>query len=284
MGTPKALLPFDGLPLIAHIVDRLQSIFPEVLVVAAPDQELPRLTARIVHDDVAYQGPVSGIYTGLKDARHEVAFVTSCDSAFLNPALIRHLVSRCSDCDVVVPRWEERFQPLHAVYRKSVAPLLGEQLARGQLRPVFLFDKVRTCTIEEDEVRAFDPDGASFFNMNTPEDSADAQVRWAAHRERGVLDARAPLRCTAELFGVAQMVAGTREVALDVPPPGTFGQAVRALADALPPLVGRVIRTDRAGLVDGYACSVNGLRFIHSPQEIVQPGDALMILSADAGG
>ena len=184
MGRPKALLPFDGEPLIAHIVRRLGRVFAETVVVAAPDQELPTLPAALVRDQVAYQGPVSGIYHGLKAATKEVCFVTSCDAPFLNLSLISHLLSQIQDWDVVVPFWQERFQPLHAVYRRSVAPLFHEQLERNELRPISLYPKVRTREIHEGEVRRFDPEGLSFLNMNTPEDYQEAVDRWAAEKQR----------------------------------------------------------------------------------------------------
>ena len=76
MGRPKALLPFDGEPLIVHIVRHLKRVFAETVVVAAPEQELPLLPVALVRDQVAYQGPVSGIYRGLKAATKEVCFVT----------------------------------------------------------------------------------------------------------------------------------------------------------------------------------------------------------------
>ena len=66
MGRPKALLPFGNEPLVDHLVRRLEQKFKRVVVVAAPDQELPPLTAKLVRDEVAYQGPVGGIYYGLK--------------------------------------------------------------------------------------------------------------------------------------------------------------------------------------------------------------------------
>ena len=178
MGQPKALLPFDGTPLIVHIVDFLRHLFEQVIVVAAPGQPLPAMTVTLLYDDVPYQGPVGGICYGLRAAQAEAAFVTSCDSAFLNRHLIAHLISQIADYDVVVPRWENRLQPLHAIYKRMVLPLLEQQLAHGELRPVFLFDRVRTRTIEGEEIRRFDPEGASFFNMNTPDDYAAALERW----------------------------------------------------------------------------------------------------------
>lgn len=273
MGQAKALLCFDGEPLIARIVTTLNRLFGDIVVVASPDQELPPMPVTLVRDDVAFQGPVSGICTGLRAARREICFVSACDAAFLNTSLVAHLVARLADCDVVVPSWQGRLQPLHAVYRRRVLPLLERQLARGELRPVSLFDRVRTLQIDEDEIRRFDPEGASFFNMNSPDDYAEALKRSSAH-----------VHCTVELFGVAGMLSGVREVALTLPPGATVSQVLVALAARVPALSGRVITPDGTQLVDGYACNVNGRDFVRSTAAAIQQGDRLLILSADAGG
>jgi molybdopterin-guanine dinucleotide biosynthesis protein A/molybdopterin converting factor small subunit len=289
MGTPKALLQFGGEPLIAHTVHALQRLFPETIVVASAEQELPPLTVTLVRDEVAYQGPVGGIYYGLNAASQEVCFLTSCDAPFLNLSLVAYLVSRISDYDVVVPQWQGRFQPLHAAYRRSVAPLLKEQLEKGELRPISLYDKVRTCKLGEEEVRRFDPEGLSFLNMNTPEDYQSALKRWQDQTERET--APSPfsvpdpcLTCTVELFGVARLVAKTQEISLSLPPEATLSHVLSALAKRLPVLVGRVIHADRGSLVSGYACNINGLDFVRNPDAKVIAGDKIFILSADAGG
>jgi molybdopterin-guanine dinucleotide biosynthesis protein A len=283
MGKPKALLPFDDTPLIEHVVATLRRLFDEVVVVAAPGQGLPSMPVTLVRDEVEHKGPVAGIYYGLRAAGRDVSFVTSCDSAFLNAALISHLVSKIPEHDIVVPHWQGRYQPLHAVYRRSVAPLLGEQLARGELRPVYLFDRVRTRRIDEEEIRRFDPDGSSFFNMNTPEDYAEALRRWADARPPAP-DGGTRIRCTVELFGVARFFAHKREVSLTLPAGATIAHVYAALADELPMLVGRVIEPDRARLSEGFACNVNGLDFVRTPTATVASGDSIFILSADAGG
>jgi molybdopterin-guanine dinucleotide biosynthesis protein A len=283
MRKPKALLVFDRDPLIVHIVATLRRLCAEVVVVAAPGQDLPSMPVTVVRDDVAYQGPVGGLYYGLRASSGDVSFVTACDSAFLSAGLVSHLISRIPDHDVVVPHWQGRLQPLHAVYRRSVLPFLEGQLARGELRPIYLFDKVRTCRIEEDEIRRFDPEGSSFFNMNTPEDYTEALKRWgeAGRSGAGQVDS---MRCTVELFGVARMIAKTSELALALPAEATLAHVFAALAVKLPMLVGRVINPDRHSLVNGYTCNVNGLHFVRSATKPVNPGDNIAILSADAGG
>jgi molybdopterin-guanine dinucleotide biosynthesis protein A len=254
------------------------------VVVAAPGQELPSMPVALVRDDVAHQGPVGGIYYGLSAAGGDVSFVTACDSAFLSVPLISHLLAQIPDHDVVVPHWQGRFQPLHAVYRRSVLPLLEGQLARGEMRPVYLFDKVRTRRIDEDEIRLFDPEGSSFFNMNTPEDYSEALKRWRHVHGGGAAGANASIHCTVELFGVARLLAQTREVSVALPPEATCSDVFAALAGQLPVLVGHVISADRASLLSGYACNVNGLQFVRTPTAKVNPGDNIVILSADAGG
>ena len=276
MGRPKALLPFDNQPLIVHILRALKSMFAEVVVVAAPEQELPQLSATLVRDEVAYQGPVGGIYYGLQAVGGDCCFVTSCDVAFVNLSLISYLISHISNHDVVVPYWQERFQPLHAVYRKSVLPLLKAQLERGELRPIFLYDKVRTRRVGEDEIRRFDPEGLSFFNMNTPEDYEEALTRWEKSNPSAI--------CTVELFGVARLLAKTTEVSLSLPQEATLSHVLCALAEQLPVLVGRVIDSDRSSLVSGYTCNINGLDFVRTPSARIHSGDKIFILSADAGG
>jgi molybdopterin-guanine dinucleotide biosynthesis protein A len=282
MGRSKAMLLFDGETLIVHIVRALQQMFAETIVVAAPEQELPDLPAILVRDEVAYQGPVGGIHYGLKAASGKVCFVTSCDVPFLNAALIFHLTSQMADHDVAVPYWEDRFQPLHAAYRTSVLPLLKEQLDRGELRPVYLFDKVRTRKIGEDEIRRFDPEGLSFFNMNTPDDYGRALQRWEELNGHKVNND--PIQCTVELFGMAQLLAKMKTVSLVLPQDATLSQLFTALAERLPILVGRVISPEMNNLASGCACNVNGLEFVRNPTAKVKAGDKVLILSADAGG
>jgi molybdopterin-guanine dinucleotide biosynthesis protein A len=277
MGQPKALLPFGGQPLIIHIVRQLQEIAADIVVAAAPEQELPPLPATVVRDDVAYQGPVGGIYYGLKASVKEVSFVTSCDVAFLNLPLISHLISAIKEFDVVVPCWQQRFQPLHAVYRRSVLPHLRLQLERGELRPVFLYEKVRTLKVGEETIRGFDPEGLSFLNMNTPED-----YRNALHQHQEIFNSS--FTCTVELFSVARLLAKTRTISLALPNEATLADVLSALAEKLPVLVGPVISPDRGSLASGNACNINGKDFVRDSSAKVRPGDSIFLLSADAGG
>jgi molybdopterin-guanine dinucleotide biosynthesis protein A/molybdopterin converting factor small subunit len=314
MGRPKALLPFNGEPLIVHTVRILKRLFADIGVVAAPEQELPILPVTLVRDEVAYQGPVGGIYYGLQAARTEVCFVTSCDAPFLNLELIAYLISQIVDYDVVVPHWQDRLQPLHAVYRRSVAPLLRAQLERGELRPISLYQKVRTRQVEAEELCRFDPEGLSFRNLNSPEDYQSALAIWRQQRQRKEIEierkteteietekegggnsvsvsnlclnpvSRLYLNCTIELFGVARLKAKTDRVSLTLPAGADVQAALTALAEAIPELVGPVLTPNSRTLTAGYACNLNGTEFLPDLHTPLRAGDSLLILSSDAGG
>jgi molybdopterin-guanine dinucleotide biosynthesis protein A len=171
MGRDKATLPFGDEVLLQRVVRRVSEVVDEVLVVARPGQELPLLppAVRVVFDDVPDQGPLGGLVPGLRAARAPVLFATACDTPFLAPALVTLLFERTADHDVAVARTEGYLHPLCAAYRRTVLAPLAALLAAGQLRPVFLYDEVPTCVVEEAELRDADPQLRSLANLNTPE-------------------------------------------------------------------------------------------------------------------
>jgi len=101
---------------------------------------------------------------------------SSCEK---DAALVSYLFARADGHDIVVPSWQQHLQPLHAVYRRTLQPLFEEAIAQGERRPAGVFHKVRTCTVDEAEMRALDPDGWSGFNVNTPDDYRRALERCA---------------------------------------------------------------------------------------------------------
>jgi molybdenum cofactor guanylyltransferase len=179
MGTPKGWLEFDGRPLLQHLVDRLLTVAHEVLVVAAPGQDLPPTSARVIYDEAPGEGPVAGLAVGLREVGTPLAFVCTCDLPFLNPALAEYLANFPGEYDAIVPEWEGKRHPLTAVYRTATAqPVFARQLAEGRRRVTDALDHLQTRIVNEAELRHLDPLGHSFFNVNTPEDYAKAQDLW----------------------------------------------------------------------------------------------------------
>lgn len=84
---------------------------------------------------------------------------------------------------------------------------------------------------------------------------------------------------TVEFFGIPRQRAGRAEL---VVPAGTVAALLAAVEQTCPGLAG-LRRTD-GRLSPHYLLSINGNRFVTDTQEAVQPGDHVLLLSADAGG
>jgi molybdopterin-guanine dinucleotide biosynthesis protein A len=178
LGRDKAVEPFWGQPLIRRVIDRVAPVTQEIVVVvadAARGQSLPLESRhRVAVDRYPGGGSLGGIFSGLAAARHPWALVVSCDMPFLNPSLLRHMLSLRQDADAVVPVVDGRPEPTHALYFKACLPHIEARIQAGELKISGFFDQVRVRYLAEDEVRRFDPEGLSFFNVNTPEDLARA--------------------------------------------------------------------------------------------------------------
>ncbi len=92
------------------------------------------------------------------------------------------------------------------------------------------------------------------------------------------------VHCEVELFGMARLATGRRQVPLDLPGPATLRDVTRALATSCPALLGKAVTADLAGLVDGYVFNVNGFSFAASLDATVSSGDCVLLLSDQAGG
>jgi molybdopterin-guanine dinucleotide biosynthesis protein A len=174
MGYPKALLPFGQELMLQRVVRLLSEVVSSIVVVAAPGQDLPELPGDIIitRDEREGRGPLEGLLAGLSalTGRADAAYATSCDVPLLESAFVRQMISRLGAHDIAVPVDETFQHPLAAVYRTSVVLHIAGLLARGQLRPVFLFDRVRTVRVPVEELRAVDPDLRTLANLNRPGD------------------------------------------------------------------------------------------------------------------
>ncbi len=155
MGYPKALLPIGPEPMLLRVLRILRSVVSPVVVVAAANQELPELpeAVRLTRDQRPSRGPLEGLAAGLASLRQDgneatVAYLTSCDVPLLRPELVRRMIELSQGYDVAVPRVGEFLHPLAGVYRLAVESHARALLQEDRLRPVFLFDRVRTRIVD----------------------------------------------------------------------------------------------------------------------------------------
>lgn len=182
MGAPKALLRFGAETAIERVLRRLRACSDARLVVSGPHLALPRLDrdVRLVEDPEPLLGPLAGIRNGLRAASTDFAFVCGCDQPLIEPAVVGCLAAAAAGGRGAAAVWDGHPQPLVAVYRRDVAEIADRMLREGNHRARQLVARAGLAVVGEERLRAVDPTGASFFDVDTPEAHAEALRRIAA--------------------------------------------------------------------------------------------------------
>lgn len=187
MGQDKLWLMLDGMPMIERVIRRALPLAGEILISAnAPEhfdllmRTLP-VPSQVVPDLFPGAGPLAGIHSGLRTARHDLLLALAADLPFVNGVLVRHMVELAAGFDAVVPQTphpvtgELGWEPLHALYRRSCLPAIAARLGAGERQAFCFYPDVRVRAILPPELRSYDPTLSSFLNVNTPEDWAESQ-------------------------------------------------------------------------------------------------------------
>ncbi len=188
MGQNKALIQLGADSLIGHVIRCIRPVTDELLLITNTPDEYAHLGLPMQGDIVPDAGALGGIYTGLMTASHDAALCVACDSPFLMPKLLTYLISVLDDYDAVMPYTyrgnpadhnnsdQITLQTLCAVYSKRCLPIIELMLQESELRVHALQERASIKCVSPKVWQAFDPDGISFFNINTPEDLAQART------------------------------------------------------------------------------------------------------------
>lgn len=173
LGQSKALQAIQGKSLIQWVIDRLAVLSTEIIIVTAHGEEIPcssPVGIKTVADIYPHRGPLVGIYSGLAASSCSRAIIVGCDTPFLSVRLLEYMTQVSSAFDVVVPRIEDKVEPLCAIYSRNCLIAIEALLEQNELRISRLFNMVTARYIEKHEINAFDPEHLSFFNANSQAD------------------------------------------------------------------------------------------------------------------
>lgn len=179
MGRNKALMLFQGRPLIGRIFSRLQTIADEIFLVSNHPEEFSFLQVRVLPDVIPGKGALGGFLSAFHYAKYPFVAVVGCDLPFVNPALITYekdLLLNNGGANLAVPRSTGGYEPMHGVYRREEC--LGSvkvALENGEMCVSSWIENMHGLVLSEKDFKPYDPDGISFINLNTPEEFYSAE-------------------------------------------------------------------------------------------------------------
>jgi molybdopterin-guanine dinucleotide biosynthesis protein A len=183
MNEDKALKLFRGRPLIQWVTERLAPVADELLVTTNRPDAYRFLSLPVRPDVRPGRGPLGGLYTALVCAKYSSVAVVACDMPFASAPLLVAGAGFLDDdqADVAIAESSEGFEPLHAVYRREACiPAIEASMDSDQWRVISWFPRVVVRRFTSPELSRYDPDGLAFWNVNTPEEFAEAEQRASA--------------------------------------------------------------------------------------------------------
>src|SRR5919204_1091799 len=175
-GEPKALMDVAGKRIVERVVDPRAAVLDDLLIGTNPPERYAFLHLPMVADRYPDGGALGAIFTGLAAARGDGAFTVACDMPFLHPEVVRLVLARAGEADVVIPRVDGQYETMHALYAKACLAPMEARLRAGQLKIVGFFPDVRVLEIAGDTVAAHRAPEIAFMNVNTPDELANARA------------------------------------------------------------------------------------------------------------
>ncbi|MDD5772549.1 MAG: molybdenum cofactor guanylyltransferase [bacterium] len=176
LGQNKAFVDVANKTIFEREFDVLQKLFSEIIIIANNPVLFRSSGLKIYKDIIPDKGPLGGILTGLSISETKNNFVVSCDLPFLNENVISFLYSKFSSCNLLIPCWQGQLMPLHGFYSKNCLPVIENQISTNKLKVLDITSHLKTKYVQELELKKYDREGKSFFNVNTLEDLENARI------------------------------------------------------------------------------------------------------------
>jgi molybdopterin-guanine dinucleotide biosynthesis protein A len=180
-GSDKALAIFDGKTLLKRTVELVEEVCGTGQIVSSTAAYVDSGIS-ILRDAWPGEGPLGGIITAIRETRsrsNEPAWnlIVSCDMPFLSCEWLAFLCQHAlkSEAEVVVPESTNGLEPLCACWRSDALETLQIAFDEGVRKVTQAMKRLRMEVLDEKAWKRFDNDGRLFWNMNTPEDYAEAK-------------------------------------------------------------------------------------------------------------
>lgn len=170
-GMKKAFHRIGENMILENIVTVFRQLFNEIILVVNDPQDFAGWDVMVVTDIIPSRCALAGLHAGLFYSANEYAYITACDTPFINKEIIEYIVGQIDpSLDVIVPKTKDGLEALSAVYSRKILPSIESNLEKNIYMIKKCYPKNRVKYIPSDDLKQFDPDLQFIFNINTPTD------------------------------------------------------------------------------------------------------------------
>lgn len=127
MGQDKCELVYDGKTFLNIQIDKMKKVGITDIVVSG--YRGTNCSEKVIKDDLM-DGPISGIYLGLKNIKNDRAYITSIDTPLVGENIITDLIKKSFELnsDIIVCRHNDKIEPLIAIYKTNIIDIITKQI------------------------------------------------------------------------------------------------------------------------------------------------------------
>jgi molybdenum cofactor guanylyltransferase len=166
-GEMKALIPWEGKPLIVHLISTLSPLTNDLMVITnTPDRfDLPGVP--LIPDKISGYGPLSGIHAALLTAKGPLTLIAACDMPLLSVEVPKKMMTVATEKGkVVVPQHRNGPEPMFSIWPTYLAKKIEAWLSKNR------FPKILDFLKEEDLLLALPmfEEEKFFANINSQDE------------------------------------------------------------------------------------------------------------------
>ena len=170
-GLDKGLVKLNNIPLVTHLVKRIQPQVADIIISANRNKvDYEQFGFPVYKDDISdFAGPLAGILKALQHCQNEWLLVVPADSPFIPNDLADRLSQHIQDNKIAIPHDGSHLHPTFALIHKSLKSSLNEFLNKGERKArVWMQQQPHTIVDFSDQKNAF-------LNINTEDDLKNAE-------------------------------------------------------------------------------------------------------------
>ncbi len=183
LGQDKGLAPINGVPLIFFPLRTVKALTQSVHIIGPP-RRYRRLGYPVIADCGTSVGPLSGLFTALKNSPTPLSIILACDMPNVPPALLQILWQRIQNADAaIVRRLDGTVEPLCGIYSKKCLPLIEFSRSTSNFALHRLMDRLQVYYLDEAEFESLNLEGPVFENVNTPAQLQQLRKKMRRHKD-----------------------------------------------------------------------------------------------------
>lgn len=171
-GSHKGFLELNRETFMERLICEMQKCSDQVWISYGAKVHAEYAGCKLVTDEYLDCGPIGGIHAGLKKCESKELAVAACDMPFLRAEFFQHLNGQLQDHDAIVPVIDGKLHPLAAIYKKTIIPILEEQIRDKNYK---LKDALQKMDIVYVDVSGQEEYRKMLRNINTIEDYKEIQ-------------------------------------------------------------------------------------------------------------